>query len=400
VHAAGRRAGWCVVIAWSDVTAWVATVPPGIWVAAMVGNIVLTAATWSMARRRVRRAGQRVADPGIVSHGRAKDTALTLASLVPAGLFWLMVLGGSLHGLVAFGHDTLGWQGGWEYLVPGTLDGVSVTFAMLAFRAVKRGKAPDRCYRVVWGAALASATINFGYEYGQSGNALAGGYVALLSLFGMFMFDEFLNQFEEGTELVRRENPKFGIRWLTWPSNTFLAAVAWRNHPPAEGTPGTVANAVANLHRVRAAKREARRGTRRQAPVPHPRHPDGSMAEPSRNAGSAEVATVQARALRPRGSPAGRAAAADDDVKVPSTAATVARWAGIWVAMCQRPDLAWSSMQDEGLAREHFRLSSRQLRNVRYAAMTGALRRRAHELGVDLPNEFSEPAGDLIGAAE
>jgi hypothetical protein len=44
------------------------------------------------------------------------------------------------------------WVGaGWEYLVPGTLDGVSVTFAFLAFRAVRMKKAPDRCYRVVWG---------------------------------------------------------------------------------------------------------------------------------------------------------------------------------------------------------------------------------------------------------
>ncbi|MDT5029043.1 MAG: hypothetical protein QOE61_5469 [Micromonosporaceae bacterium] len=87
-----------------------------------------------------------------------------MASLVPAGLFWVMVLAGSFHGLVAFGKSTLGWRNGWEYLVPGTLDGVSVTFAMLAFRAVRKGKTPDRCYRVVWGAALASATINFSYE--------------------------------------------------------------------------------------------------------------------------------------------------------------------------------------------------------------------------------------------
>ena len=84
--------------------------------------------------------------------------------------------------------------------MPGTLDGVSVTFAMLAFRAVRKGKTPDRCYRVVWGAALASATINFSYEYGKSGNALAGGYVGLLCLFGMVMFDEFLNQFEDRSD--------------------------------------------------------------------------------------------------------------------------------------------------------------------------------------------------------
>ena len=84
--------------------------------------------------------------------------------------------------------------------MPATLDGVSVAFAFLAFRAVRRGKAPDRCYRVVWGAAGASASINFSYEYGQSGNLLAGGYVGLLSVLGMVMFHEFLSQFEDGTD--------------------------------------------------------------------------------------------------------------------------------------------------------------------------------------------------------
>ena len=61
----------------------------------------------------------------------------------------------------------LGRYHGWEYLVPAALDGVSVAFAFLALRAVRRGKAPNRCYRVVWGAAGASASINFSYEYGQ-----------------------------------------------------------------------------------------------------------------------------------------------------------------------------------------------------------------------------------------
>ena len=93
----------------------------------------------------------------------------------------------------------------------------------------------------MWGAALASATVNFAYEYGHSGhNAVAGGYLGLLSLFGMVMFHEFLDQFEGGTGYVKWENPKFGLRWLTWPTNTFCAAVAWRNHPPVEGTPASV----------------------------------------------------------------------------------------------------------------------------------------------------------------
>jgi hypothetical protein len=176
--------GECLMVEWGQVGELIDRVPSGVWGGLAVANVVLTIGTWSVARRRLRRAGERVADPGVVSgRARTKDTALTVAALVPAGLFWAMVLAGSLHGLVAFGRDVLGWRDGWEYLVPGTLDGVSVTFAFLAFRAVRKQKAPDRCYRVVWGAAVASATVNFAYEYADSGhNVVAGGYVALLSL--------------------------------------------------------------------------------------------------------------------------------------------------------------------------------------------------------------------------
>jgi hypothetical protein len=45
-----------------------------------------------------------------------------------------MVLAGSFHGLIAFGRNMLDWKDGSECLVPGTLDGVSVTFGFLAFR--------------------------------------------------------------------------------------------------------------------------------------------------------------------------------------------------------------------------------------------------------------------------
>ena len=220
------------MISWRQFVDFVGHMPSGVWVVLAVLNMMMTIGTWSTARRRMRRAGQRVANPGLVSGpAKAKDTALTVAAMIPAALFWAMVLAGSFHGLIAFGRQVLGWHDGWEYLVPGTLDGVSVTFAFLAFRAVRKQKAPDRCYRVVWGAALASATVNFAHEYTHSGhNIVAGGYLALLSPFGMVMFHEFLDQFEEGASYIKRANPKFGLRWITWPTNTFCAAVAW--HTP------------------------------------------------------------------------------------------------------------------------------------------------------------------------
>ncbi|HKS99250.1 MAG TPA: DUF2637 domain-containing protein, partial [Rugosimonospora sp.] len=237
-------------------------VPSGAWAAVTGVSLLLTIATWSATRRRLRALGEIYTNPlRRPPYQRTHGSALTVAAMIPATLFWGMVLAGSLHGLVAFGRTVLGWHDGWEYLVPGSLDGVSVTFAFLAFRAVRRQKAPDRCQRVVWGAALASATVNFAYEYGRSGhNVVAGGYLGLLSLFGMVMFHEFLDQFEEGAAYVKRDNPKFGLRWITWPSNTFCAAVAWRNYPPVEGTGATVLAAVANLERVRAVKAAGREG--------------------------------------------------------------------------------------------------------------------------------------------
>jgi hypothetical protein len=157
---------------WGTIVASVGRVPADVWMLLVVVNLVATVLTWSGAGRRMRRAGERAADPQLVAGGaaRTRDTALTVASMIPAVLFWAMVLAGSFHGLVSFGRSVLGWHAGWEYLVPGTLDGVSVTFAFLAFRAVRMKKAPDRCYRVVWGSAVASATVNFAYEYTHSGH--------------------------------------------------------------------------------------------------------------------------------------------------------------------------------------------------------------------------------------
>jgi hypothetical protein len=415
---------------WEQVVELVDEVPAGVWVGLAVANMVLTAATWSAARRRMRRAGQRATDPRLVTRAaRAKDAALTVAAMVPAGLFWMMVMAGSFHGLVAFGRDMLGWRDGWEYLVPGTLDGVSVTFAFLAFRAVGKHKPPDRCRRVVWGAAVASATVNFAYEYSDSGhNLVAGGYLALLSLFGMVMFHEFLDQFEDGTGQVRRKNPAFGLRWLTWPTNTFCAAVAWQNHPPAEDTPATVRNAVANLDRVRAVKhqgREVATAQRHQQAIAQAqrkaeiaatsagRRPaqDAAVASPASSGRRHDsepqpiapvdppATTVPSPAAVP-GQPPDRtgprpprpttAPTSTTEVRVPATAATLTQWAQTWIKMCSDGDTATGPLNDDTRARADYGLSAKQLRNIRNAATTSALRRRAAELGVELPTDYRD----------
>ena len=58
--------------------------------------------------------------------------------------------------------QVLGWHRGWEYLVPGTLDGVSVTFAFLAFRAVRKQKAPDRSTAEGFGGPYTSGSAGIG----------------------------------------------------------------------------------------------------------------------------------------------------------------------------------------------------------------------------------------------
>lgn len=100
--------------------------------------------------------------------------------------------------------------------------------------------------------------------------------------------------------------------------------------------------------------------------------------EPGPRVVSIDVVPVRPRPVRTIAQPAVRSAMADDaKVLVPATPATPARWASAWLAMCQRPDLAWSSMQDERMAREHFNLSTRALRNIRHAATTSALSARS-----------------------
>lgn len=426
---------------WGSITEFVGRVPAAVWMLLAVVNMVATALTWSVARRRMRRAGERAADPQVVAAGaaRKRDTALTVASMIPAALFWAMVLAGSFHGLVSFGRSVLGWHAGWEYLVPGTLDGVSVTFAFLAFRAVRMKKAPDRCYRVVWGAAIASATVNFAYEYTHSDhNIIAGGYLALLSLFGMVMLHEFLDQFEEGTAYVKRGSPKFGLRWITWPTNTFCAAVAWRNYPPAEGTSATILNAVANLDRVRAVKQAARdakivarhqqalAAARRQeelqaakAGVELAGHAIGEVQAAAGSLGTVEsppsvaaepVVDVPGHRVAARTtktapavpvlpvSPKGGKDEVDDGVatgmRLPATAATAAEWVSLWVRMCSDGESALGPIIDQD-ARAQYGLTAKQLRNVRNAATSGALRQKAIMLGVELPPEYVDnPADD------
>jgi hypothetical protein len=255
-------------------------------------------------------------------------------------------------------------------------------------------------------------------------------------MFGMFMLHEFLAQFEEGAAYVKRSNPKFGLRWVTWPSNTFCAAVAWRNYPPAEGTPATILNAVANLDRVRALKMAARDakvvGRHQQAlaaarrreelqsavlgaaaavastssvgdntsaagsAAPSPSVPNPPAEIPAKVSGSARDGSrdksVSAKPSRLGSSDADEVPASG--MRLPSTAATALEWANLWVKMCTDPEFGLGPISDED-ARARYDLTAKQLRNVRHAAVSGALRQRAMSLGVELPEGYVDnPASD------
>ncbi|MER7166748.1 DUF2637 domain-containing protein [Micromonospora sp. NPDC000207] len=188
-----------------------------------------------------------------------------------AMLLWAGVLIGSGKNLIGWARDTLGWRNGWDWLVPFTLDGVAIAFAVLMFAAVRAGRSATRAYRVVWTATIASAAIGFSHEYdGTTKTMLAAIYLGLLALGAMAILHELLDLFRSHTEKKAvRINPVFGLRWVTYTPNTVCAWLAWQNHPPrplpAKPTDeqvvwyGSVRHAVAHLETVRRAKRIHRR---------------------------------------------------------------------------------------------------------------------------------------------
>ena len=259
----------------NSVLGWTNEVPSQIWLWALGATAVVSLILVPIGRRAARRLGQASTKPKTAGQDPEKaaelrrDRQLMAASLTPAGLFWLAVLIGSGRGLTAFGRDTLGWHNGWDWLVPATLDGVAVTFAVLAFRALAKERNPDRARRIVWMSTGASAFINFMHEANKpdNGTALGAIYLGILSLMGMLILDEFLTQFEEGQGYIKREKPRFGLRWITLSYPTLCAWLAWTNYPVAKDTEPTLAGAVQHLTAVRSAKtaernaRDAERST-------------------------------------------------------------------------------------------------------------------------------------------
>ncbi|WP_117214614.1 DUF2637 domain-containing protein [Allorhizocola rhizosphaerae] len=238
------------------------------WVPTWVMVLVVSVLTLSLfigvplARSAGRRRGHRLAHPEAFATMRekAKDTALFLAALIPSLLVWLAVMGVSFIGLTGFAADVMQWQHWTNILVPLSLDGISVSFGAWAFVAVKRGRHPGRAYKIVLAAATMSAVLNF--VHGRDRWSIwAGAYLAFLSLAGMAMFHELLDQFMAAYDdevALKTRYPRFGQRWIYAPVSTFAARRAWIVHPPEEALRPTVRNALDHLQAVRDAKRQRR----------------------------------------------------------------------------------------------------------------------------------------------
>ncbi|WP_020521097.1 DUF2637 domain-containing protein [Catelliglobosispora koreensis] len=215
-----------------------------------------------LARAAGKRRGHRLAHPEAFASRKekVKDTALFLAALIPSLLVWLAVMGVSFIGLTGFAKDVMGWNHWTNMLVPLSLDGISVSFGAWAFVAVKRGRHPGRAYKIVFAAATMSAVLNF--VHGRDEYSIwAGAYLAFLSMAGMAMFHELLDQFMAGYDdevALKTRYPRFGQRWVYAPMSTFAARRAWIVHPPDEGIRPSVRNALDHLEAVRDAKRQRR----------------------------------------------------------------------------------------------------------------------------------------------
>jgi hypothetical protein len=152
------------------------------------------------------------------------------------------------------------WRHWTNMLVPLSLDGISVSFGAWAFVAVKRGRHPGRAYKIVLAAATMSAILNFVHGRDQW-SIWAGLYLAFLSMAGMAMFHELLDQFMAAYDdevALKTRYPRFGQRWLYAPVSTFSARRAWIVHPPEESIRPSVRNALDHLQAVRDAKRQRR----------------------------------------------------------------------------------------------------------------------------------------------
>lgn len=162
---------------------------------------------------------------------KTKSRVLTAVSMVALAVVVVSPAAASWHGLVGTGRAIFGLRGGWEYLVPLTLDGAALYSGTLAIRAILSGDSAFGARLLTALYALAAAGFN-GYHAAHvpTGNAISAVFFAGASLSAVVLWDVTLralrrDQLREAG-LVEAPLPRWRmLRWLVAPIET---ARAWR----------------------------------------------------------------------------------------------------------------------------------------------------------------------------
>lgn len=160
-----------------------------------------------------------------------KQRALTSAGAAALALVVIAPAAASWHGLVGAGRDVFGLTGGWEYVVPLTLDGAALYSAVLAMRAILAGDSAFGARFLTAIYALSAATFNGWHaKTAAGGNLQAAIFFAGASLSAVVLWDVTLRALRRdqlrAAGLVEAPLPRWRLlRWLVAPVET---ARAWR----------------------------------------------------------------------------------------------------------------------------------------------------------------------------
>lgn len=383
---------------------------------------------------------------------RLVNTAAAICVLLYLGLF-----ASSFQAIAGFAKEFLKREGFMVPATPLTLDGVVIGALFLSLAFVAKHKSPAKANTLIWGMTLFAAYCGFTYgDSGDHGSFAAGLYYAVMSIVGMFMFHMVLDLFQETGDYVKSKYPSMGWRWIThW--STVPVMLAWINHPPRsrnEKTRPAVREAIDHWRHVKtirsraasieASARHARKlaSAQRSAELAVARAAAGEAAKPVPAPAPVPVATaapvasftVPAPVLPPaipvptvptnghapahhghnghNGHPASattggyRTVTAPvvngvGSVPVPNTAQGVSQWLANWMTICEvAPEVALQQVKEpsDEDCKTRFEFSYKQMQKVRKAARTGALRARAREMDVDLPEGYADGPQRVNGA--
>lgn len=132
----------------------------------------------------------------------------------------------SWHGLVHFARAELQLAGGWEYIVPVSLDGAAIYSATLALRAVLRGDSAIGARVLTCMYALGAAAANAVAATGTSAALFFGG----MSVSAVVLWDATLRMArrDQLRQLGVIEGPAARFRPLRWVLAPGETAAAWR----------------------------------------------------------------------------------------------------------------------------------------------------------------------------